>query len=128
MQFIPLFLFLLLLAAFAKLAARIFRRSSLSWRDSFYYSLLVGLITVGIRAAISASGIFLPIALGLLFGIASHLMLGGWFFGTRVTDTQGQVLGWRRGLSLTAIMLGLLAATALASFGVVHILTPISRT
>jgi hypothetical protein len=69
----------------------------------------------------------LPIALGLLVGLAINLVLGSWFFGARATDTQGQSLGWGRGMLLSLIMFGLLAATVFALMGVIHVLTPLAQ-
>ena len=127
LSFLPLLLVLILCAAYAKLAARIFRRSSLSWRNSFLFAFLLGLLAIAGRATSTALGYSLPIAVGLLVGLAINLLLGGWFFGIRATDTQGQLLGWRRGVFLSAIMFGLLVVTVFALIGLVHVLTPLAQ-
>lgn len=126
LSFIPFLIVLALCAAYAKLAARIFRRSSLSWRDSFLFALLLGLLSIAGRAISIAFGHSLPIAFGLSVGLAINLLLGGWFFGTRATDTQGQLLGWGRGMLLSVILFGLLAATVFALMSVIHVLTPLA--
>lgn len=127
LSFLPLLLVLILCAAYAKLAARIFRRSSLSWRNSFLFAFLLGLLAIAGRATSTALGYSLPIAVGLLVGLAINLLLGGWFFAIRATDTQGQLLGWRRGVFLSAIMFGLLVVTVFALMGLVHVLTPLAQ-
>ncbi len=126
-SFIPLLVMLTLLAAYAKLAARIFRRTSLSWLNSFLFALLLGVLTIAGRATSIAFDYSLPLALGLSVGLTINLLLGGWFFGARATDTQGQLLGWGRGMALSAIMFVLLAATGVALMGVLHVLTPLAK-
>ena len=125
LSFVPFLVMLTLCAAYAKLAARIFRRSSLSWRNSFLFALLLGVLAIVGRATSSAFAFSLPLALGLLVGLAINLLLGGWFFGARATDTHGRLLGWGRGMALSAIMFGLLAGTIVALMGVVHVITPL---
>ena len=127
LSFVPFLLILALCAAYAKLAARIFRRSSLSWRNSFLFALLLGVLAIAGRATSTAFGYSLPLALALLVGLTINLFLGGWFFGARATDTQGQLLGLGRGMVLSAIMFGLLAATIVALMGVIHVLTPLAQ-
>ena len=127
LSFVPFLVMLALCAAYAKLAARIFRRSSLSWRNSFLFALLLGVLAIVGRATSAAFALSFPLALGLLVGLTINLFLGGWFFGARATDTQGRLLGWGRGMALSAIMFGLLAGTIVALMGVVHVLTPLAR-
>jgi hypothetical protein len=126
-SFLPFLIVLALCAVYAKLAARIFRRSLLSWRDSFLFALLLGLLTIAGRASSIAFGHSLPIALGLLVGVAINLLLGGWFFSARATDRQGQVLGWGRGMLLSLILFGLLAVTVFVLMGVSHVLVNVFK-
>ena|SRR5258706_2437381 len=127
-SFIPLLVMLTMFAAYAKLAARIFRGTSLSWRNSFLFALLLGVLTIAGRATSIAFDYSLPLALGLSVGLTTiNLLLGGWFFGARATDMQGQLLGWGRGMVLSGIMFGLLAATGVALMGVLHVLTPLAK-
>jgi hypothetical protein len=125
--FVPLMVMLALCAAYAKLAARIFRRSLLSWGNSFLFALLLGALAIAGRITANAVGYSLPLILGLLLGLTFNLLLGGWFFGSRASDTQGQPLGWRRGAAVSAIMFGLLAVTIVALFGVTRVLAPIAQ-
>ncbi len=126
-SFIPLLVMLTMLAAYAKLAARIFRRTSLSWLNSFLFAFLLGVLTIAGRATSIAFDYSLPLALGLSVGLTINLLLGGWFFGARAADAQGQLLGWGRGMVLSVIMFGLLAASGAALMGVFHVLAPLAK-
>lgn len=124
---IPLLVMFALIAAYTKLAARIFSRTSLSWRNSFLFALLIGGLSIAGRGASIVFDYSLPLALGLFVGLSINLLLGGWFLGTHATDTQGQSLGWGRGMVLSGIMFGLLSATGVALMGVIHVLMPLTQ-
>lgn len=124
--FIPLFMVLTLCAAYAKLGAHILHRT-LSWRDSSLFALLLAGVAIAGSVTFTAFDFSLPIALGVVVGLAINLLLGGWFFGTRAADTQGLLLGWSRGMALSVITFALLAATIVALMGVVHVLTPLAH-
>ena len=56
LSFIPFLLMLTLCAAYAKLAAFIFRRSSLSWGNCFLFAALLGVLSIAGRATANATG------------------------------------------------------------------------
>src|SRR5262245_26078128 len=97
-----------------KLSARLFRRTTLSWRHSLEFSLIVAAVVIAGRVASLSSGSALALPAALALGVLVQLALGGWFLGARARTTQGQPLGFRGGTLLAALWLGVLA-----SFGVI---------
>ena len=124
LSFIPLLAMVALCAAYAKLAALIFRKSLLSWRSAFLFALLLGALAIAGRAISVAFDYSLPIVLSLLVGFVINLLLGSWFFSNRAKDPQGQFLGWRAGMVLSTIMFGLLGVSFIAFMGVIRVLSP----
>lgn len=110
-QLLPLLIYLALYAASFKVAARILRASRVGWAQAFQIAALVGLITIGTRAAAMYVG-QLPVVLSALLGLAMHLTLGAWFFRERALASDGQPLGWAGGAKLSAVAVGLIMLVA----------------
>ena len=106
-----IFLSFILLAASAKLAASIYRGTSLSWYNSFLYACIVGVLNIAVSNIIYKLGYPLSGPIWLIISFAINILLGIWFFGARAIDTQDLPLGWRRGMELSGIMSILQAAS-----------------
>jgi hypothetical protein len=115
---------LAIFVAYAKLAARIFKRASLSWGNSIMFAVLALALSIALRSTLKSFDYSPPHALALLTGLSTNLLLGGWYFGAHAADAQGQLLGWRRGMVLTLIMIGLLAVTFIALMSILPVPTP----
>ena len=106
----------LMVAGFVKLAARLLRHTTVSWKHSIVFALLLA----GLALVRSASGplvaAILPPVPALAIGLAATLGIGTWFFSTRAANAQGALLGWRGSLQLTGIALGLMLAVSLSFF------------
>jgi hypothetical protein len=124
LSFVPALLTVLVVGCFLKLAARLFRRTVLSWR----HSLLFGLLLLGVAIAKSATGLafslVVPPAAGMILGMALSIALGAWFFSTRAKTVQGESIGWRGGLTLTSIAVGLMAGLGLSLMLLANALRP----
>jgi hypothetical protein len=113
---LPIALVPCLYAALVKLAAFVVRRTKLRWSQALIYGVLA--LVVGAAGAVlnKASGSLLPLPVALLAGLAVQLVLGGWYFGPRATNTAGTPIRFKGGvvLSLVAYLLvfalGVLAA------------------
>jgi hypothetical protein len=121
---VSLALFSLLYATYIKLSARILHGTIVSWAHSFIFSfLMVFLIVLG-RVTANITGISLPLGLSLTYGLTLHLGLGGLFFKKRIINQQGQLLGWRGGMQLTAIRYGLFCLTGAVLWTVLYFVGP----
>jgi len=120
-QLLPLLTVFALYAAFFRLAARVLRVSRVDWSYAFQFSGLIALVTIGGRLASMQFG-ELPLLLGVLFGLALHVVLGSWFFRERALAPDGQPLGWLGGAKLTAVAFGFFLLTLLVSAGGLHAL------
>ena len=126
MSLIPLLLMAILALAlyglYFKLAAVVFKRTRLSWGNSFLFALLMLFVLLGTRAIPWVTSNHLPEAASSAVGLLAGLLLGSWFFGTRARRSDGQTLGWAGGFALTLIGFALLIATGLALILVVQVL------
>ncbi len=118
LQLIPLLLLTAIALCFyggvVKLATRILR-FSVTWKSSFLFALLMFILVVLTRGIFSAADQTLPVVICQMFVMAIVLAgLGSWFFRSRVTGADGQILGWPGSLRLSVLALSLIF-----SFGVV---------
>ncbi|MDT9002473.1 hypothetical protein RQP53_24590 [Paucibacter sp. APW11] len=104
----PILLAITGMAAVAKLAARLYRRSKLSWGHAFGYVLLfvVGISVMGLMKNLAGSAPPLPLAIGA--SIAFHALLGGWYLGSYARGADGNSLTFPRGAILAFLYFGLL--------------------
>lgn len=108
-----------LIACFVKLAARLFRRTTVSWRHCFVFGLI--LLVIAIAQAIFGLSLaaILPPPLAIILGVAATLVVGGFFFSNRATTSAGVPIGLRGGTLLTALTIGMVLAVCLPLFLVV---------
>ena len=90
-------------ALFQKLAARILRRTSLSWKHSVMFAIFVALLKSANHLAGDWMGNELGYGLSVIFGLFVTASIGGWFFRLRATTAAGESLGWRGGMQLAAL-------------------------
>ena len=90
-------------AALTKLAARIFRRTQLSWKHAFVFGALATLIgTLGAVVNQGLGGV-LPLPVALALGLGIQLCLGGWYLGTRARTGSGEPLAFKGGVLLSLV-------------------------
>ncbi|WP_440223685.1 hypothetical protein ACQQ2N_00395 [Dokdonella sp. MW10] len=111
---IPAALFVLVHAAFAKLAALLFGRARLAWRHAFAYAGLLLLVSMLVGAGMAWLAPHVPEIVASALGLALCVLLGGGFFRGRVTDARGVAFGWSRALLLTLVAFVLAVLTGLA--------------
>lgn len=111
-------------AGFLKLAARLFRRTTVSW----LHALLFGMLLLGISVAKVISGyafsVVVPHTVAMVLGTALTVGVGTWFFSTRARTAQGVPVGWRGSLQLTGIAVGLMAGFGLSLMLLLNVLRP----
>ena len=99
-----------LYAALAKLAARLLRRTQLSWKHSFAYGAIAVLAgTIGTVIHQSLGGV-LPLPVALALGIGMQLGIGGWFLGSRALTASGEQVGFKGGVLLSLVATGIILA------------------
>lgn len=99
-----------------KLAARLFRRTVVTWKHSFLFVLLLCALTIAkVASGLNFSTAFPP-AIALILGFLVTIIVGGWFFSSRATTSAGTLLGWSGALQLTALTYGLSLAALLPLF------------
>ncbi|MGR9051352.1 MAG: hypothetical protein ACU84J_01760 [Gammaproteobacteria bacterium] len=117
---LSLLLFSSLYTLYLKLAARILRKSNVTWTHAFLFSCLMVFLIMLARVTSNISDISLPIVLSLFYSFGLQLGMGGWFFRKRLTNRQGELLGWRGGMLLTALTYGLFCLTFAVLWTVLH--------
>ena len=121
---IPLGLMVGIYAALAKLAALLFRRTRLKWLHAFVFcaiAFFIGSVAVVLNVT---TGHVLPNAAVLVLGVAVLLCVGGWYLGPRARSVTGEPLGFKGGVLLTLIMLGLIMVVgAIVSFALPALLS-----
>lgn len=114
-------------AAFVKLSARFLGGIVVSWKHSFIFALVMALLTLFGRTMAVAGGSSIPLALDLAFSFALCLILGGWYFGTRGIDKNGQPLGWVGGMRLSAVAFVLLVLIDAIASRAVHVFATVTK-
>lgn len=97
-------------AALVKLAAVLLRRTRVTWMHALAFGGILLVLTLVGRLAEPLWIPSVPQPIPALVGIALNLAIGTWFFSTRATTAEGQVIGRRGALKLTALMLVLMLA------------------
>ena len=107
MAIIPALLTVLVLvvihAGFAKLAARLHRRTRLPWKSAFGYGgivVIVALVGTLVRNAV-------PFALVLVAVTVAAVSLGTWFLASRAKNSVGEPIGPRTSAVISAIAVGM---------------------
>lgn len=107
---LPVLLGFSVATAIAKLAAWLYRRSTLKWRHAAGYVLLlfIGSIILAVVNKLGGSTSPLPLLIGA--SLAFHTLLGGWYLGSRSRGADGGPLTFPRGAILALINFGLILA------------------
>ena len=117
---LSLILLVAIYAGFAKLAARLYRRTNLSWKSAFGYG--------GIATFIALVGTLLkgtlPVATVLVAGLGLIVGSGGWFLASRATDSAGLPVGFKVAAVLSAFAVGVAVALGIALAVVLPAIAP----
>lgn len=107
---IPLVFSVALMVSIVKLAARLYRRTQISWGKALIYVMLmiVGAATLGLLGKVS--GVAPPLPLLVVVSVSFHTLLAGWYLGSRAQTMDGSQLTFPRGVVLALIAFGLLLA------------------
>jgi hypothetical protein len=122
LQLVPFLLMLALYAAYLKAAGRVLKYRGISWRRCFGLALVVGVVTIAVRAAIVFGHVAIPPLVGVLLGLAMHIGLGAYTFRSHGSTASGDSLQPYHGGLLAAVAVGFMLATALVIFGVLRVL------
>ncbi|HEX8405651.1 MAG TPA: hypothetical protein VF670_13605 [Duganella sp.] len=117
-SFVPLLLSVALYTSLVKLAAFLYRRALLSWRDACIFSLIL-LMVLGAGTLLNRlSGNAVPVAVLVAAGLVIQVGIGAWFLAPRARSASGEPLGSKGGAVLAliayALIVGLGALVALA--------------
>ena len=112
-SFIPLLLSVALYTSLVKLAAFLYHRTQLGWRDAAIFSLILLSVLGGATLLNRLSGNAVPVAVLVTVGMIFQVGIGAWFLAPRARTTGGELLG-RQG----AAMLALIAYAMIAGLGV----------
>jgi hypothetical protein len=121
-SFVPLVLAVLLFGLFAKLAARILRRTNLTWSHALLFGVFAFLLGAAGTLLNKFSGFTLPLPVAVLAALLLQLGFGGWYFGPRATNQAGMPVMFRGGVVLAlityllVIVLGIMVAVVLPFF------------
>lgn len=113
---LPLLVSLVAYAAIAKLAARVFRQTKISWRTCALFSLCAFLASALGGIIFSTTGMHRAVAIPL--GIFLHIAFAAWFFSRFARAADGAVVNPIAAIKLAATSFGL-AATALGALWLV---------
>lgn len=102
------------MAAIAKLAAWLYRRTKLSWGHALGYVLLIVVGTAALGVLHRLGGATTPLPLLVAASLAFQLMLGGWYLGRNARGADGGQLTFPRGAILAALNFGVLLAIMIA--------------
>jgi hypothetical protein len=96
-----------LYAVFVKLAARVYHRSTLSWRAAFGFGTVVAPAAVFVTATRGS----LPVAITLPVGLAAIVGVGAWWLSSRATNPSGAPIGFKGAAALSGVAICLAIAT-----------------
>jgi hypothetical protein len=113
LSFVQLLLSTALYTSIVKLAAFLYRRSRLSWRDACIFSLLL-LMVLGTGTLLNRlSGDVVPLALSVAAGMVIQVGIGAWYLAPRASTVAGEALGAKGGALLALIAYALVASLGL---------------
>jgi len=118
-SFVPLLLSVALYTSIVKLAAFLYRRSRLSWRDACIFSLMV-LVVLGAGTLLNRlSGDVIPDVVSLVACMVIQAGIGAWYLASRARTVAGAPLGNQGGAIIAVIAYGLLMPFVL-TWAVMH--------
>lgn len=97
-------------AGLMKLAARLYKRAQITWRQGFYFGALLYLVAVVNRMLDTKAPAFAESAMSLLVTMVAIAAISVWYFAPRARTSSGNALGWKGAAVLAAIYGGLLLA------------------
>ena len=110
---VPLLVSVALYTSINKLAAFLYKRARLSWRDACIFSLIL-LTVLGAATLLNRlSGNVVPIAVLVVAGLVIQAGIGAWFLAPRARTADGAPLGSKGGAVLALIAYGLMGGVAL---------------
>ena len=110
---VPLLLSVALYTSINKLAAFLYKRARLSWRDACIFSLIL-LTVLGTATLLNRlSGNVVPIAVLVVAGLVIQAGIGAWFLASRARTAAGAPLGSKGGAVLAVIAYALIGGVAL---------------
>ncbi len=112
--------FAALYAGLAKLAARLYRRTALSWKSALGFGALAAL------SAFAAAALrpVLSEAVVLTLSVVLVVAIGAWFFASRATEASGNPVGFKGGAVLSAIVVGIAFASGVVLAVVLPAIVP----
>lgn len=99
---------------FQKLASRMFRRTSVSWKHCFTFGLFIAMLKLANHFTGDWMGTELGYAISVSLGLLMTAVIGGWFFRYRATTAEGEALGWSGGIQFAGLAFGLMLLASLA--------------
>ena len=113
LSFIPLLLSIALYTSLVKLAAFLYKRALLSWRDACIFSLIL-LTVLGAGTLLNRlSGNAIPLVVSIAAGMVIQVGIGAWYLAPRARFAGGEPLAAKGGAMLALIAYGLIAALGL---------------
>lgn len=98
-------------AAYIKVSADLLRGMRVYWRDAFRIAVgLMALIQI-VRSVALGMGLSIATATLIIFSLALHLSVGGWYLGVRAVTQQNEPAGWKRGILVSALAYVFLVVT-----------------
>ena len=102
-----------------KLAARLYRRTQLSWKHALVFGVALFIVLFAVGAAVrSLSAAMVPLhqfLLDLASGLVAQLGVGAWWLGSRARTMAGAPLELKRGALLALMTYGLVFSLSLAA-------------
>ena len=108
-SFVPLVFTILAYLAGIKMAARLYRRSQLSWMHAAVFGVVLFLVLLAVGTCVRWLNLAVgagPVSASLLdiaTGLLAQLALGAWFLGPRAKTSTGAPVGYKGG-ALLALM------------------------
>lgn len=108
-SFIPLLLSIALYTGIVKLAAFLYKRALLSWRDACIFSLIL-LMVLGAGTLLNRlSGNAIPLVVSIAAGMVIQVGIGAWYLAPRARTAAGAPLKTKGAAMLALIAYGLIA-------------------
>lgn len=121
---LPLILTVVLFASFVKLAAFVLRRTTVTWRHTFIFSLMIFFLAAAGYFSGLSLGRFFPPVMAFLIGLGVNLFVGAWFFSGRATRADGNKVGWLGGVKLVGVSYALMLLVSVPVLLLVGVLLP----
>jgi hypothetical protein len=105
----PLVLAIAIFGGIVKLAARVLKRTQVSWIQGVHLGIILLVIAVIKRFSGLDALISLPPALALALSVVVSLGIGAWFLSTRAVTSNGDLIGLRGGLKLAGLSMAIVS-------------------